>query len=468
MTAVLATSTFASTTRPTTASRAAGERPFGDNVTLIETPPARNAPAAPFGPLSRVRGGTYSSTVGVIRFSDGSSARTDLIRLTPNVDAYSLNADGVSPRQLSHYREAPWRMAPLRTVVWQDEITRVLANSYPFLSLAEVTQRLRAAGYPIGAAELREHEAIAATQAAVWRFTNGLELDTARVDRPVAARGRIGAHPSARPLTADDQGRLAWSSPVPAGETVYLEVTFAGRPQLQAYQATLTSRTARHDFSLALEASSDGWEWQPISSSRRGLSYPEQRQVRRRLGLAATIADAHASAGDRGYRHYRLAVTGPHDHDSLIEVSDLRFDIAGPATFRNADRVVYLYDYLLDAASGQRSGLRPQHTPRHDSTVVGPFTLTEATATVQAAGAEVVDRDGHRIPRAITAGQTFYLRHTGPAPRTTRLEVQQRPVHAHMLIGARSAGGPGEYTLLVTLSQSATTSISHHDLLLPA
>ena len=39
-------------------------------------------------------------------------------------------------------------------------------------------------GYPLGPANIAEHEAIAATQAAIWRFTNDLELDDPAAQHP--------------------------------------------------------------------------------------------------------------------------------------------------------------------------------------------------------------------------------------------------------------------------------------------
>ena len=118
--------------------------------------------------MTRYRGGTYSSTVDTVVFADGTSARTDLIRLNPNIDAYSLDFHGVSPRHLSHYREVGWWAARRPSAIrWQTEITRILAAGYPFRSTAELTRRLTAAGYDLGAAEIRPHEAIAATQAAI-------------------------------------------------------------------------------------------------------------------------------------------------------------------------------------------------------------------------------------------------------------------------------------------------------------
>ena len=126
------------------------------------------APAVDLSRMTRYRGGTYSHTVDTIVFVDGSTARTDLIRLNPNIDAYSLDFHGVSPRHLSHYREVGWWAARRPSAIrWQTEITRILAAGYPFRSTAELTRRLTAAGYDLGAAEIRPHEAIAATQAAI-------------------------------------------------------------------------------------------------------------------------------------------------------------------------------------------------------------------------------------------------------------------------------------------------------------
>ena len=54
--------------------------------------------------MTRYRGGTYSHTVDTIVFTDGTSARTDLIRLNPNVEAYSLDFTGIAPTSPSRYR----------------------------------------------------------------------------------------------------------------------------------------------------------------------------------------------------------------------------------------------------------------------------------------------------------------------------------------------------------------------------
>ena len=127
----------------------------------------RPRPTVDLPRLTRYRGGTYSATVDTVTFVDGSTARTDLIRLNPGVDAYSLDFTGESPTRPSHYRMDTWSAVPnLRAHAFEAEVDWILRNSFPRLTAAELSRRLRAAGYPLGAANISEHEAIAGTQAA--------------------------------------------------------------------------------------------------------------------------------------------------------------------------------------------------------------------------------------------------------------------------------------------------------------
>ena len=56
----------------------------------------------------------------------------------------------------------------------------------------------------------------AATQAALWRLTNHLELDTRPLDEPVRASARIGEHPASRRITPDADGTPGTPSSRPA------------------------------------------------------------------------------------------------------------------------------------------------------------------------------------------------------------------------------------------------------------
>lgn len=426
-----------------------------ERVTVLDTGVLRQLPPAPVTALSRVRGGMYSSTVDLIRFADGSTAHTDLIRLNPNIDAYSLDFAGLSPRRLAHYHEAPWRQAPEPTRRWRREIARLLSNSYPTVTTAELTRRLRASGYPIGAAEIRRHEAIAATQAAIWRLTNGLELDIQPLDVPVAVRARIGEHPSARPIEPRE-GLLDWHTPLPAGEIAYLELTLAEPRLLQSYNITVGARTGRHEIELRLEQSADGVRWSPVS--RSGLAIGARRltgrPVQRRLGATATLASAQASGLQRGHRHYRLAATGPVERDGLLDLRDIRLEVTGGQRFRNNERVAYLYDLLLSQATGSEPVLRPSSA--HSGEVAGPFVLAGTAATVSAGPARVVDAEGNQLWGPIEPGTTFYLRHE-LAGDAVELQVRPHQAHARLLLGSSTPGGEAEFTPLVALAGQPTS-----------
>ena len=342
----------------------------------------RRPSARPVAAFSRMRGGMYSSTVDLIRFADGSTAHTDLIRLNPNIDAYSVDFGGVSPRRLAHYREAPWRHAPASANRWHREITRVLAHSYPAVSTAELTRRLREHGYP-GTAEIRRHEAIAATQAAIWRLTNGLDLDTQPLDVPVAARARIGDHPSSR-LVERDRGRLDWHTPLPAGESVHLELALAEALQLRSFSFTLGARTGRHGVEIRLEQSADGVRWSPVSRSaiEVGERRPAGRHWHRRLGTAATLSSASAATGPLGHSHYRLTAQGPWDRDGLLDLRDIRLAVGAGRRFRNIARVVTLYELIIPEGADSRPVLPLQQARLliGSSTPAGPAEFTPLVA----------------------------------------------------------------------------------------
>src|ERR1700761_2465309 len=91
-------------------------------------------PATELSRLTRYRGGTYSHTVEKIVFTDGSWARTDLIRLNPNVHAYSLDFAGVAPHHPSRYQVGTWSELPHLLASGQEaQVDWILRNSFPLL-----------------------------------------------------------------------------------------------------------------------------------------------------------------------------------------------------------------------------------------------------------------------------------------------------------------------------------------------
>ena len=330
--------------------------------------------------MTRYRGGTYSHTVDTVVFTDGSTARTDLIRLNPNVEAYSLDFTGHAPTRPSHYRAANWAAVPhLRTRAHEAEVGWILRNSFPALTTAELSRRLRSAGYPLGPANIAEHEAIAATQAAIWRFTNDLELDDRPRNVPVAeTRGAEG-----------------------------IVFEFDDEPELGGYTVELVSSTA---VTLLLQKSADGVAWRDVTAS--GLNVQAGRGIHRKaLGVGSTVAQSRHGRRGHGYRYYRLVVLG----DAAVVVGAVRFWLNGSSTYRNSDRIVHLYDYLLAGAQRAREQATTVQLVSDDATfedgLVGPLRVeaTDDAALAVSQGA-IVDADGIELTGAVHAGAEFYIR----------------------------------------------------------
>jgi TQXA domain-containing protein len=330
--------------------------------------------------MTRYRGGTYSHTVDTVVFTDGSSARTDLIRLNPNIDAYSLDFSGHAPTKPSHYRAATWSAVPnLRTRAHEAEVDWILRNSFPALCPAELSHRLRAAGYPLGAANIAEHEAIAATQGAIWHFTNDLNLDNRPLNVPVAER-----------RTAN---------------RIFFE--FEGEPELGGYSVELASRSAA---SLILQKSVDGHTWHDVAAS--GLNVEAGKGTHRKaLGVGSTVSRSRHGRGGEGYRYYRLVILA----ESAVLVGAVRFWLNGSATYRNPHRIVHLYDYLLAGAKRARENSVPAEILADDARVVdglvGPFRLQATdSASLTAVDAAIVDADGLDMTAPVEPGAEFYVR----------------------------------------------------------
>ena len=82
--------------------------------------------------------------------------------------------------------------------------------------------------------------------------------------------------------------------------------------------------------------------------------------------------------GGRGYRYYRLIATSETGTPRIEHVS---FWLTGARHYRNADKVVHLYNYLLAGARTRPLGTRkPDDAPTliathavADADLVGPF-----------------------------------------------------------------------------------------------
>lgn len=343
-------------------------------------------PATELTHMTRYRGGTYSHTIDTIVFADGSSARTDLIRLNPNLQAYSLDFTGIAPLHPSRYRLGTWSALPhLHARGREAEVDWILRHSFPALPTTELSRQLRLAGYPLGRANISEHEAIAATQSAIWHFTNGLDLHTRPLNVPVAVHRQ------------------------PGGTTTF---EFDGEPQLGGYSVWTDAEAAT---TLKLQKSTNGVVWQDISGSQLTVAAGSGRH-RRTLGVGSTLSTSSHGGGGRGYRYYRLVAATDADNPTIDHV---RFWLTGGRHYRNADRIVHLYNYLLNGADQAAPNTDEAHlVDTHataDSELVGPFQVPIPLTLNTTDGHTLVDADGRTISAPVLPGRDFYLR---PAPGT--------------------------------------------------
>ena len=367
--------------------------------------------------MTRYRGGTYSHTVDTIVFTDGTRARTDLIRLNPNLHAYSLDFTGVAPHHPSPYRLGNWSAVPhLRSRGCEAEVDWILRHSFPMRSTTELSRQLRQAGYPLGPANISEHEAIAGTQAAIWHLTNGLALDTRPLNVPVAIHRAPG--------------------PV-------LTFEFDGQPQLGGYSACTTSDAP---IGLKLQKSADGVVWQDVSGSHLTALAGNGRH-QRTLGVGSTLAGTSHGRGGHGYRFYRLIATA---ESGTPKVDHVRFWLTGTRHYRNADRVVHLYTYLLSEASkalhetAEPALVDTQATA--DSELVGPFQVRIPLRLNTTDGHAVVDADGFAIDDVIQPGTDFYLRRLPGASATTLTATTPRNLTGRVLTGVALEGAQHRLT----------------------
>jgi TQXA domain-containing protein len=364
-------------------------------------------PATELSRLTRYRGGTYSHTVEKVFFTDGNSARTDLIRLNPNVPAYSLDFTGVSPRHPSRYQPGTWSELPhLRASGKEAEVDWILRHSYPLLTTAELSRRVRGAGYPIGTANISEPEAIAATQAAIWCLTNRLALETRPLNVPIAVQRARGA------VTTFE---------------------FDGEPQLGGY-----SVWSRSSVELRLQKSSNGRVWHDVSGSLLTTGN-EPGRYQRTLGEGSTLSTSSHGRGGRGYRYYRLIMSS---ESGTPRIEHVTFWLTGARHYRNSDKVVHLYNYLLaGAAAAARTAQKGSAEPAlidgravADADLVGPFQATAPLTIVASGGHRLVDADGFDID-AVEPGSDFYL-HRAPGSSTATLTAKTpTQLHGRVLIG---------------------------------
>jgi TQXA domain-containing protein len=389
-------------------------------------------PATELTRMTRYRGGTYSHTVDTIVFTDGTIARTDLIRLNPNLCAYSLDFAGIAPHHPSRYRLGTWSALPhLRDRGCEPEVDWILRHSFPMRSTAELSRQLRQGGHLLGPANVSEHEAIAATQAAIWYFTNGLALDTRLLNEPVAVHRTSG--------------------PV-------ITFEFDGAPQLGGYSLWAAADAA---VTLKLQKSTNGVVWQDVSSSQL-TTKPGKGHYQRTLGIGSTLSASNHGRLGRGYRYYRLITTTDGASPTIDHV---QFWLTGTRHYRNADRIVHLYNYLL---TGARKALRDTDEPQlvdteatAESELIGPFQVPIPLTLSVTEGHTLVDPDGLAIRDIVEPGADFYLR---PAPGTSETTMTATTPHnltGRVLTAVALEGAPQRFTP-IALTVPTEVTIEFH------
>jgi hypothetical protein len=167
--------------------------------------------------------------------------------------------------------------------------------------------------------------------------------------------------------------------------------------------------------------------WQDVSSSRLTIGAGIGRH-QRTLGVGSTLSSSSFGRGGRGYRYYRLISTA---ESGTPRVDHVRFWLTGSRHYRNADRVVHLYNYLL---SGARQASQDTDEPGLIDTeavaehhLVGPFQVRTPLALSASGGDELIDADGFAIDDIVEPGKDFYLL---PAPGTSATTLTATISHA--------------------------------------
>ena len=186
--------------------------------------------------------------------------------------------------------------------------------------------------------------------------------------------------------------------------------------------------------------------WQDVSGSHV-TAQPGKDRYQRTLGVGSTLsASSHGRVG-RGYRYYRLVATA----DGAAPIIDhVRFWLTGSRHYRNADRVVHLYNYLLaGAATAFREGDEPRLVDSHpsaESECIGPFQVGIPLTLNVTGGHALVDTNSCAIDKIVQPGTDFYL---SPAPGTSATTLTATTPYAltgRVLTGVALEGAPQRLT----------------------
>lgn len=179
--------------------------------------------------------------------------------------------------------------------------------------------------------------------------------------------------------------------------------------------------------------------WQDVSGSQLAVNTGRGR-YQRTLGVGSTLSRSSHGRGSSGYRYYRLVASTA---DSAPAIDHVDFWLTGSGHYRNADRTVHLYNYLL---AGAYTALRATREPLIDTAavvdhdLVGPFQVS-VPLTVSATGDQVLlDADGAVLDGTIEPGTDFYLRFTPGSPGITLTATTSHVLSGRVVTGVALAG----------------------------
>ncbi|WP_449280889.1 Cys-Gln thioester bond-forming surface protein [Leucobacter sp.] len=451
-----------------------------------------------------------SPTLERVAFTDGTTTRTDLVGLTStgthqSTGVYSADfaatavdaSQGPSLPSGSRYREEDWSAnGHLAQNPHQGAVARVLRSSYPELTVAQLTTDLKAANrLPQSSGNVKNWEAIAGTQAAVWHFTDGKRLDTTRYASPRSAASEHTADGFDPGAVLDGDPSTGWRAAAP-GEAI-LEFVFPADFEPRSYTVTTLAGGEQSDTPTAwrLQRSLDGVSFSDVSTGSVSHTFdggePESR----------TSGNIPPGASYGAYSTiYRIVFSGAADPEQPVQIGDVAFTGFGVfgaqpnyeyREYANATNVVQTYLHLVELGDTQPVPTPEpvatlagalEHYERNDlASAIGPFRYEGSQAAeITLSGLEdstgagllreqpdpspeeesspgaspaplhaaaPADEDGEPVNSLVLApGETFYLQpgdgESGEAVLTAS-STSTNWITARALTGTTSAGSPG-------------------------
>ena len=326
-----------------------------------------------------------SPTLERIYFTDGTTTRTDLVGLTSTGTHQSANvysaafadtavnaSQGPNLPSGARFQEEDWSAnGHLTENPHQGAVARVLQSSYPELSVAQLTADLKAANrLPQNSGNVKNWEAIAGTQAAIWHFTDGKHLDTTRYASPVSASSAATAEGFDPVAVLDGDPSTGWRAAAP-GEAI-LEFAFPADFEPRSYTVTTLAggEQGGTPTSWRLQSSSDGVTFSDVSTGSVSHVFaggdPE-------TGASNNIPPG-ASYG--AYTTiYRIVFSGAADPEQPVQIGDVSFTGFGVfgtqpnyeyREYANGTNVVQTYLHLVALGESQ-----PVPNPEPTATLTG-------------------------------------------------------------------------------------------------